>query len=259
MHWVLQNNLFQEAEWDNLVRALERRDIPYSVHKVVPFIGELEPDLYLPDREAICFGSYAMRHVAKRKGWKPGVYDLEPYDHEEQMRHWGRHMLNADAYVLPFSAVRLERPMFVRPTTDCKYFTGAVFQPEEFRDWQHKVVDLHEDYGDSLTGDTSVMVCEPKNVAVEVRFWIVDEKPITASVYKRGGRVIYDSVVDQRFWTLAWALVTPISVDKWNPVRAFVVDICETGDGELKVVEINTINAAGFYAGDVAKIVEALN
>lgn len=43
MHWLLQQNLFKESEWENLVSTLERFDIPYSVHKVIPFIGELEP------------------------------------------------------------------------------------------------------------------------------------------------------------------------------------------------------------------------
>lgn len=43
MHWILQTNLFNEAEWENLVGVLERFDIPYSVHKVIPFVGELVP------------------------------------------------------------------------------------------------------------------------------------------------------------------------------------------------------------------------
>ena len=43
MHWILQTNLFQEAEWTRLVETLEKFDLPYSVHRVVPFIGELEP------------------------------------------------------------------------------------------------------------------------------------------------------------------------------------------------------------------------
>lgn len=76
MHWILQNNLFQEKEWDSLVSALERFQLPYSVHKVIPFIGELVPEPTPKDEKVICLGSYSMRHSAKKHGWNPGVYDL---------------------------------------------------------------------------------------------------------------------------------------------------------------------------------------
>jgi ATP-grasp domain, R2K clade family 3 len=42
-------------------------------------------------------------------------------------------------------------------------------------------------------------------------------------------------------------------VAEWQPHEAFVIDVCETSDG-LRIVEINTLNAAGFYAGDVQKL-----
>jgi len=80
MHWILQTNLFQEAEWARLVEALERFDLPYSVHKVIPFVGELEPVPVLQATKAVCFGSYSMRHSAKAHGWTPGVYDLFDQD-----------------------------------------------------------------------------------------------------------------------------------------------------------------------------------
>ncbi|MBE9227396.1 ATP-grasp domain-containing protein [Phormidium sp. LEGE 05292] len=43
----------------------------------------------------------------------------------------------------------------------------------------------------------------------------------------------------------------------WQPSRAFVFDIALTHEG-YKIVEINCINSAGFYAADVSKIVNAL-
>lgn len=39
--------------------------------------------------------------------------------------------------------------------------------------------------------------------------------------------------------------------------RAFVIDVCDTDRGP-KTVEINTLNSAGFYAGDVKELVLAL-
>jgi len=51
----------------------------------------------------------------------------------------------------------------------------------------------------------------------------------------------------------------PMSVDYWRPADAYVLDVCELEGGTTKIVEINTINSAGFYAGHVQDIVLALN
>ncbi len=269
MHWVLQENLYNEQEWINLVAALERFKIPYSVHKVVPFSGELIPPAEPKQEKVICFGSYSMRHAAKTASWNPGVYDLFDTDFRIQQQHWGELMLNNDAVVSKFKNACVIKDSFVRPVNDSKYFAGAVFSAEEFEAWQTKVCVLHEDYGNSMTEDTLVQVCKPKKIYAEYRFWIVDKRVATASLYKRGDRVIYSSMdtidkhvfnfVDQVLNTTARerGVTLSMSAQGWNPHRAYVLDVCETPDG-MKIVEINTINASGFYAGNVQDIVLSL-
>lgn len=46
-------------------------------------------------------------------------------------------------------------------------------------------------------------------------------------------------------------------VADWQPHRAFVIDVCDTPDGP-RIVAINTISSAGFHAGDVQRLVAAL-
>jgi len=57
------NNLFAEPGWEALLSTLERFAFSHFVHRVVPFVGELMPELSLPHRNVICFG------------WSPGVFD----------------------------------------------------------------------------------------------------------------------------------------------------------------------------------------
>lgn len=268
MHWILQENLFRENEWNNLVSTLERFEIPYSVHKVIPFIGELVPPPRPQHPHVICFGSYSMRHTAKKFGWTPGVFDLFDENFAVQRQNWGSMMLNHDSEIAKFKNVHLNEMAFVRPIDDSKYFAGKVFEPEEFNEWVHKVAVLREDYGNSLTGETLVQVCKPKKIYAEYRFWIVDGQVVTASLYKRGNRVIYDSNVDKHVHefvdkVLSTKLgVTDIRLSMratgWMPARAFVLDVCETPEG-MKVVEINTINSAGFYAANVTDLVLAID
>lgn len=252
MHWILQDNLFSEREWTTLVAVLERLALPYSVHKVIPFIGELTPSAEPQADKVICIGSYSMRHSAKTFGWTPGVYDLEPFNFVLQREAWGRAMLNWDSDVLRFEDAVITEPTFMRPIDDSKHFAGRVFDVEEFFTWKRNVCVLEHDYGSSLSKDTLIQLCKPKTIYAEYRFWVVGGKIVTASLYKRGARVTYSSDVDQRFFSYVAA-----QLNLWEPHRAFVIDVCDTPDG-LKIVEINTLNSAGFYAGDMQKLVIAL-
>jgi len=252
-HWVLQSGWEYEAGWASMLEALERFDIPFSVHRVVPFIGDLEPEPTPPSDDVICMGSYAMRHYAKRRGWNPGVFDLEPHTFELQRDHWGEAMLNADSEVMPFGEVRFDGLKFVRPVDDAKAFAGRLFEWEEFADWQQGVAALGEEIGNSLTSATLVQVSSPKMIFQEVRCWVVEGRVVTASVYRRSSRVIYSSEVEPRLIEFADALAS-----EWSPEKAFCLDVCDTPEG-LRVVEINTINSAGFYAADMQKLVASLD
>lgn len=292
MHWILQNNLFNEAAYQTLLDTLERQGLPYSIHKVIPLIGKLtEPRAPHVKGPVICMGSYSLRHAAKKHRWVPGVFDLEPFDFRVQAEHWGQHMLNHGAVVSRFADVKWERvspcsahrlevqdcaacqagyPLeeaFIRPIHDSKVFAGKLFTQEEFETWQHKVCVLGEDYGNTLGPNTLVQYCWPHKIYAEYRFWIVKGEIVCASLYKRGDKVFYSDDVAPHVFDYVRARIA-----EWQPLEAFVIDVCEVpnldairwshGDQEgvpwLKIVEINTLNSSGFYACNIPKLVNAL-
>lgn len=253
MHWILQNDLFSDAASKVLVETLERFSLPHSFHKVVPFVGELLPDPEIGHRNVICMGSYSMRHVAKKRGWYPGVFDLVEQDFAQQMLHWGERMLNAGSVVSKFrDAVFTGEFLFVRPCNDTKYFAGRVFAREEFIGWQRSVCALGLDDVSSLTPDTMIQLARPLEIYAEYRYWVVRGRIVTSSLYKRGDKVMYSSDVDARFDAYVRECL-----DQWMPHEAFVIDVCDTPEG-IRIVEINTLNASGFYAGDMQRLVLAL-
>lgn len=278
MHWILQNNLFNEAAYQVLLETLERFDISHSIHKVIPFIGEItpEPGQLIPckvnkfssrmcdhetkccdvdHKNVICMGSYSLRHAAKKHGWTPGVFDLEWAAFGIQHAHWGEHMLNHDSVMCTFNDAPeyfTEEEMFLRPIHDSKVFAGGVFNRQDFMDWWRKVVVLEFDYGNTLTKDTVIQVAPLKKIFSEHRFWVIKGKVATSSTYKIGRTVMYQSLAaDSMFQKFAEERIA-----EWQPDEAFVIDICDTEDG-LKIVEINTINSCGFYACDIQKLVMA--
>ena len=268
MHWVIQENIFREEAYDRMIETLERFDIPYSIHKVVPFVGELIPEPVIEDRRVMCFGSYSMRHVAKRMGWHPGVFDLESADFRVQREHWGEEMLNYDSIVVPFKGVVFtQEDMFVRPIHDSKHFAGRVFSRDEFVDWQTKVCKLGESDVSTLTPDTLVQVSVPKAIQQEARFWIVKGDIVASSIYKIGDRVQYMPVTDRDMIQYVSNLTSksPMIIrnretreGNWQPADAYCIDVCRTEDG-FKIVEINTINSCGLYAAEITDLILALD
>lgn len=254
MHWILQSNVSFERGIEDLVAFLERAGIPHSSHKVVPFVQALEPDIS-PEGNVIVYGTYGMRHLAKRKGWVPGSFDLAEITYADHVAHWGRHMLNSDAIFCPFAEASKHlgaEPVFMRPVVDSKFFSGKVVTREEFMPWHHKVVELKEDDGSSLRPDTIVLIASVKSLLQEYRIWIVDGKVATASLYKRGGKPLFHPGVDAHI--LAFAADRS---KEWGPARAYVLDVAVTETG-LYVIETNTLNSAGLYAADVCKLVGAI-
>lgn len=253
MFWVVQENVFNENGYADLLEALERLDIPHQVVKVRPFIHTIEPDIEPPDGPIIVFGAYTMWKVAQIRGWKPGSFTNDNFTFERQLEHWGVRMLNHDSWVGRFGDVPEQQlPFFIRPVLDSKSFSGMVTDWPSFDEWRQLVAKVED--SPTLTLDTLVQVASIKPLVRETRFWIVDRKIVTASVYKTGSRVHGDPNVDPRTTEYATTCVA-----EWEPARAYCLDIFETEDAQLWIGEINTINAAGFYAANVQKLVAAID
>lgn len=258
MHWVLQDDFYQEAGYRKMVETLQRFEIPHSLHKVVPFVGELQPDIDIFDKNAIVIGSYSMRHVAAAKGWTPGCYTMDHFQFDEQCVYWGENnLLNGDAYVCTFGNVLNHintNEVFIRPYLDSKVFAGGIMQRDQIAQWHHSVVQLREDAGTTLSEDTEVIIASPKHILREIRMWVVDRHIVTQSMYKIGSRIIYHPHVTDNVLDFARSLI-----ENHNPCRAFVLDIAVMDNFDLKVVEAQCINTSGFYAADVQKLVLSLN
>lgn len=286
MHWILQSGFEYENGWDDLIEVLERDKIPYSVHKVVPFIGKLIPEPELDTDRVFCVGSYSMRHTAKKNGWKPGVVDLadeinfrnfyynhawyQEYDdgvrYEQSATHnWN--LLNSDAYITTIKEgwneeeFLNEDELFIRPLDDTKSFAGKVFSKEEFNKWRDDILkaEAEDVFNNRLFSDTEIIFATPKEILREYRFWIVNDMIVASSVYKTGNRVAYSQIPSGApVFKYVYELTCPASDKYWQPADAYVLDIAEGFDDNFSVIEMNTINSAGFYAGDVFSIVRNL-
>lgn len=261
MHWIVQDGFTHEKGMVELIETLEKHDIPHTIVKVVPFVGDIIPDVS-PVGNVICMGSYSLRHLAKRKNWWPGIIDMDEFSNilTYKSSSWTTHMLNRDKFFISSFenivnvAKELElEEFFMRPVGDRKEFNGGVFTITEVEEWIHKVIDLGErENGTTLNGTTECLIAETKHIYAEYRLFIVNRRVITGSQYKLGGRVNYNSFVPEN--------VLKFAQDRaYEAVEAhtYVLDVAVTPDA-LKIIEVNTLNSAGFYHSNTPKLVEVL-
>ena len=256
MHWILQE--FEDAH--KLAAALDRLDISYSWHKIVPFVGDLEPEPVIDDPDAIVlFGAYTMWRYAERRGLKPGVFRLKPFVH---VAAWQPFLLNGpDARFFMLKDIPTEladdnHDWFWRPVDDSKEEPGQVRSAAEIVQIAEQICSLDEaeiPLG-SLRHDTLMMLSEPVTIQKEWRVWIVEGQVRTFSLYKERSRVVYRNEIDDD----AHAFATEMADLNPGYSPAYVLDICRTGDG-LKILETNCINAAGFYAADLVGLAAAID
>jgi hypothetical protein len=255
MQWILQS--YEDTH--KLAEALDRVGIPFSWHKVVPFVGTLEPQPIVENPDAVVmFGAYSMWRTAEEIGYKPGVFRLRPFVGEAA---WQPYLLNGpDARLvrlrdIPSAITADDTDWFVRPVEDNKEIAGTVMDGTALVSMAEGVLKLepHEIPLGSLRHDTELMLCEPVRIMKEWSLWAVGGRIVTWSLYKEGARVVYRPEIDDDALEFAQNMVD------LNPgySDAFVIDVCRTADG-LFLLETNNINSAGFYAADLAKLVMAI-
>jgi hypothetical protein len=249
MHWIVQTNVFKEDRYAQVIETLERGGIPHTIVTVVPFSHEIIPCPRASNPIAV-IGSYLLVKRAHELGWGPGVFSTD-ITFPAYAEAFGRDLLNHGARVCSLGEVALEEASFLRPIADGKDFPGTVVAPDELASWREGLCDVNGHR--RVSAETRVVVAALREIHAEYRFFVVDGQIVAASRYKLGGRMSPAAEIAPEAATAAEGFVA-----RWQPDRAFVIDVALTPDGP-KVIEINNINAAGWYHADVSRVIQAID
>lgn len=253
MYWIIQENLYKEEAFLDLIKALDDFECQYKIVKVVPFSHDLIPEPNI-EGHIVVMGATTMIGIAQERKWKPGAFYNKNFDHQIWLKNLGTELLNYEAEVCTFKDINPKyNPFFIRPSEDRKVFSGQVIDKANFDIWRRSTEQVAYSGYTTLTPDTLVVVSPLKAIHAEWRFFVVDEKIVTGSLYKRGDRVISLPLIHNE----DAIIYAQKMVDLWQPDRAFVIDVASTDDG-YKVIEYNCLNSSGFYRSDVSKIVMAI-
>ena len=245
MYYVVQENVFREENYDNLILGLERLGLSYEIVDLLPFVDDFE---FKTDRKDVFpFGAVKMSRISRKYGWYPGSQLNENHDYLVYSNYYKENLLNYDSKIINFGDDFFHKELFfARPTEDTKVFTGRVFDMEQW--WEFKNNSMSNGHSTLLNENTKIQISSVKKIQNEIRFWIVKGEISTASQYQLGGRYCLNEYVDESAYEFVKKMVKLYELNE-----TFTMDVCLT-DGKYKIVECGCTNSAGFYRANMQKL-----
>lgn len=210
----------------------------------------------------VMYGSFGMaRYLLRHHAWIPGVwFDTEALSCRMYYSYWGEHLLQKNYAMMPLSEVRRQkdwvfstfsltgetRKIFMRPDSQLKQFAGQVVEYDGFdKFWSEAMV-----YG---TPETLAVVARPQPIKNEWRLIIGDRKVISGSQYISDGAIEIKSSYSSASADFAEKVA---GSTEWQPHPIYCMDICETIEGELRLLEIGSVNTCGLYDATLLPIIK---
>lgn len=259
--WIIESKVFAEASFDEMIAHLTATETPHHIVRIIPFVHEIDGPVPQVSGPVVCYGSIGVQKLSKAQGWSPGVFtDDETFRLSTYIDELDDLMVNDTIAVMPLSEVAeyLIEPdpeivqddrFFIKPNSDNKEFAGTVMSVGEFGAWHAEMMSI----GYLDTDDFDVVLSPMKELGCEWRVVVVDGKIVTSSLYKQ-----YQTVRPERHILPEVAALVMEAHARFVPAPVYVIDIAQVGDA-YKIIEYNTFNSAGFYAGDVPAIIDAIS
>lgn len=281
--WLFEKDVFEDNT-DKLIEIVRKQGMEAKVVPYIPFDDELvyrcnqlwqHPD---PDGSdcVIFYGSLNFGKKLQKSAWVPGVYlnqkafECTSYYPviKDLLIHYN------DFIMLPYGSLEDKRDylfnhfqtgkLFIRPNSGTKEFTGFVTTRDKFSE----AVKLAGFY--DVEPELLVLVSGAWDLQKEWRFVVVDGKVISGSLYRSWGGSVDDpssqdfvlkyskSLCELSTDEDAWDVAQQCA-DRYNPDRAWTIDVCQTLAGQYKILEIGCFSCAGMYGNDLDTIVEKVS
>jgi hypothetical protein len=238
---------------DRLAIACQRAGVDYHI-----FDADSVAELDMPVNRPVMFyvDAALCREIWKAQRWQPGVvYDPSQFVYTRYIEQYGARVLNYQCAVKTVRELAastdydLDHRLMIRPNSDSKQLTGAVWKFGDFQQMAQATVEA----GIEEAATLELVVCEPVEIDREWRLIILEGRVSCGSLYEEWGDQRFDPNIPQRVVQFAEETAAV-----WSPLPLFVMDICEC-DGELRVVELNGFNSCGLYGTDMTKLITDVN
>lgn len=261
MKFLLQSNIWDEYGYTRFIDSVANAGIDYEIVNVIPFTHDLrnaEGEIKDFDEDVThIFGSGRFVNICRSLGYPT-------YESFEKVRFdlfTGKFWINGKAATYKLKNLRKEEadmfPCFIKPHTE-KFFTGLVIESKEDLDKIQYATSFIEDPEDEI-----IYVSRPQTIQQEIRFYIIDNKIISASAYKNGSqRKQFRIDATHDAWEACQSMLHfphPERMYCAAPIPYRLPYVMDLGlvNNEWKIVELNNINSSGLYECDTDAIVNA--
>lgn len=255
MKFVIQYNLQGEEHLLQIKEAI--KDYPHEFIDIIPFTDDIISNVPLEGKDYIPYGSTRLTMLSKEREWKGLYFDLSKFNYAEALKNRDD-MLN-DNILTTRQAIDDFLPKqnddsewFARPSEDMKQFAGLVDTASELRRFLDDATKCASSGSYQIREDLPLVISTIKDIQAEWRWFIVDRKVVSGSMYRRRKQLVKIPETDTKVIEEA-----QIFADKWLPNDNCVMDLALV-DNKLKVIEFNCINSSGFYNHDTNKIFKEL-
>jgi hypothetical protein len=259
MEFLIQHNLLNDKSLNKIRVALEKGKLPHKFIGVIPFSRELVSDDDIQGKDYIPYGSTLLTTLAyELYNWKGLYFDLSNFNYEMATANrddmLNSHIILSAKDTLDF--MKKEKPdkcWFVRPSLDLKQFSGLEIESKECYEWLEDAMLCDSSGSYRISEDTMIVIAHPQEIKAEWRWFVIDGKVISGSMYRRAGCLYLEEAVEKDLIEEAQSMVD----GKWLPCSCCVMDLALTKNG-LKVIEFNCINSSGFYNHNIQAILTQL-
>jgi hypothetical protein len=237
---LIENNVFWEDEKTPNNSSL----VASNYFKVIEVNNFLEINGNMPH---IDFFRGSMATAATLRGFRMGPKDPHKfYDCTEWVPRLKQFYINKN-----YNFVDLEKcqdlpfPMFVRPCTGNKSFSGQLFSSKSHFVTEYNFTTKNR----NVSQFDLCLYAKPKKIEEEYRCVFVDHKIVSACGYLKNGERANFSCPKE-----AIDLTLEIAKNSYFSIPNFVIDICKDSNGNYFLLEINSIYTSSFYSCDLESI-----
>lgn len=212
------------------MQSIDCANVPYDiVYPIMGWIldGNKKEYVFDENEQYFTIGSYPLSRYVKKKSPK-SVFSLDDYTFKDWYKIFGaENMLNPNPqFALAKDIKWINEEMFVRPLLDNKDFNGGIFNKN------------------TLKFEGECVAATLQTINKEFRFFILDGKVIAKTQYKQNGELFESSLVDEGAISFVKEMIK-----KFN-FEGYVIDVALVNE-TYKIVELNCLNASGFYSIDL--------
>jgi hypothetical protein len=170
-------------------------------------------------------------------------YDYEKFD-QAYYGNLNLPLLNQNANYIPLADnlnTSFEVDKFIKPTRDLKAFdAGILIAGQTLNDF------VLTKKRQRFYLEENIVVSDVKNILDEYRFFVVNNKVITGSAYRRNKKVGEDKYIPNDIQNKAIEYA-----NLYQPSSVFTMDLAKTEDNNITIIEYNCFNCSGVYLCDL--------